>query len=119
MVVLIVAGYFFLYLYADSIEGHTVCFFKNVTGIPCPACGSTRATVQLMHGHVSASFFINPFGILTNLMIIGSVGWMVRDVVRKKETFFPFLKKDWSGFIKIIVIVVVVANWIWNIEKGL
>jgi len=115
----VISGYFFLYYYTESIEGHTVCIFKNLTGIPCPACGSTRSTLQLLHGHFINSILINPFGILTNLLIIGSVFWMIIDIIKNKETFFLFLKKDWDSRVKYLILIIVLINWIWNIKKGL
>jgi len=113
------SGYFFLYHFSDSIEGHTVCLFKNVTGIPCPACGSTRATIQLLHGEFWHSLLINPFGILTNILITVSVFWMIMDIVKNKETFFQFLRQDWNNRIKFFALLIVLINWIWNIEKGI
>ena len=89
IILILVSGYFFLYNFSDSIEGHTVCLFKNTTGIPCPSCGSTRATLHLLHGRLMSSILINPFGILTNLLIIFSIFWMIIDIIKNKETFHP------------------------------
>jgi hypothetical protein len=112
-----IAGYFSLYNFSSLIEGHTVCIFKNVTGFPCPACGSTRATLALLHGKILNSIRINPFGILSNTLIVISVFWMSFDIARGKETFFPFLKRDWNLWIKIIIALIVIVNWVWNIGK--
>ena len=119
IILILISGYFFLYNFSGSIEGHTVCVFKNITGIPCPACGSTRATLQLLQGRLISSILINPFGILTNLLITFSILWMIIDIIKNKETFFPFLKKDWGNRIKYFALLIVLANWIWNIEKGI
>jgi hypothetical protein len=119
IILILISGYFFLYNFSDSIEGHTVCLFKNVTGVPCPACGSTRATIQLLHGEFLNSFLINPFGILTTILIAVSVFWMIIDIVTNKDSFFQFLRKDWDNRIKFFALLIVLVNWIWNIEKGM
>ncbi len=119
VILLLISGYFFLYNFSGVIKGIPICIFKSVTGIPCPACGSTRATLQLFQGNFWTSILINPFGILTNILIIVSVFWMIIDVIKKKETFLPFLHKNWHIRIKTFILLIVLANWFWNIQKGL
>lgn len=46
------------------------CPFLQLTGIPCPTCGGTRAAVLLAHGNVSAALFMNP---LTTLAFLGAL----------------------------------------------
>jgi len=118
IIFILISGYFFLYNFSNLIEGDTFCIFKSITGFPCPACGSTRATLLLLHSQFWNSILINPFGLLTNILVIFSIFWMIIDIIKNKETFLPFLKRDWNINIKIFVLVVVLANWIWNIVKG-
>jgi hypothetical protein len=119
IILILISGYFILYNFSGSLEGHTICVLKRGTGIPCPACGSTRATLQLLQGKLMNSILFNPFGIMTNLLIIISMFWMAIDILKSKETFLPFLKKDWSSKIKYTAAFIISANWIWNIEKGM
>ena len=119
IIIILISGYFFVYNYSNSIGGNTVCIFKNVTGLPCPACGSTRATLLLFHGEFLESILINPFGIITNILILCSIIWLIIDIVKGKETYFPFLKKDWNWKIKTILLIIIMINWIWNIKKGI
>jgi hypothetical protein len=37
-----------------------VCTFRSMTGLPCPACGSTRSLACLAHGQFLASAALNP-----------------------------------------------------------
>lgn len=119
IILILISGYFFLYNFSSSLGGHTVCIFKNVTGVPCPACGSIRATLLLLHGEIWESALVNPFGIVTNILIIVSIIWMIIDILKDKETYIPFFKKKWNKKIIITVFIIIIANWIWNIEKGL
>ncbi len=42
----------------------SVCIFHGLTGLPCPACGLTRSFVWLLHGELSRSLQLNPFGVV-------------------------------------------------------
>ena len=42
--------------------GPSVCLFRNVTGLPCPFCGSTRSVGHILQGEFSAALFSNPLG---------------------------------------------------------
>lgn len=36
------------------------CFFKSLTGLPCPACGLTRAWLAILRGQVARAFAMHP-----------------------------------------------------------
>ncbi len=44
------------------------CIPRRVFGVPCPACGLTRASLRLFHGDFHGSFYLHP------LAIPGAVG---------------------------------------------
>ena len=96
---------------------------KHITSIPCPSCGVTRSIVLLMHGDVIGSIMMNPLGlIVASIMLIAPI-WLLRDVIRNKQALFETYQKTERLFkrpqIYIPSIALVIANWIWNIAKGL
>src|SRR3954469_433030 len=46
------------------------CPFHQMTGLWCPACGLTRGTYQLLHGHLGAALSYNVF---TPLVLAGLI----------------------------------------------
>lgn len=101
----------------------TVCLFKKVTTVPCPSCGTTRSVMQLSHGNFLSAILINPFGIIVGLIMIIAPVWIGYDFIQKKETFYAaYLKTEAilrKRKVAIVLIVLVLANWIWNIKKNL
>ncbi|HJZ41881.1 MAG TPA: DUF2752 domain-containing protein [Bacteroidales bacterium] len=100
-----------------------VCLIKHVTDIPCPSCGSTRAALSLLHGNISESLVINPFGLIIVLLMTVAPPWIFYDLVTRKDTFQKyyisievFIRKP---KIAITFSLLVLINWIWNISKGL
>ena len=102
----------FIYLWSGI--GFT-CFFKTITGIPCPACGTTRFILgDFTHGNplgiIIGSAMLLPIGVIYDLFTGGD--WVFRMYLWvEKKCRQPLLAAILIGF--------VVLNWIWTIAKGL
>jgi hypothetical protein len=99
------------------------CIIKTITNIPCPSCGSTRAVLAFLNGDFFASLYWNPIGIILIIIMLISPFWILYDLIMKKSTLLLFyirteffLRKRW---VVIPAILLVLANWIWNIYKEL
>lgn len=119
-----IAGYVWLAIsWADAYTGHSVCLFKRIYHIPCPACGSTRAVVELLHGNLKESFFLNPNGIILVVLMGAIPVWLLADLCRSGDSFYRFYqwldKLQGKKSILIIFFLIVLLNWLWNIYKGL
>ncbi|MFM7462917.1 MAG: DUF2752 domain-containing protein [Actinomycetota bacterium] len=47
-----------------------LCIFRNLTGLPCPFCGSTRSVGQILQGDLSEALAFNPIGFLVVALIV-------------------------------------------------
>lgn len=89
----------------QSILG-TVCPLKGITGIPCPACGLTHASIYLLTGRFEQSFNSNPTAIL----------WIITICLFIIDRYIHKLKIDIFPYIFIITIVITI---VWYILKYL
>src|SRR5690606_2597037 len=122
-----VAGNIWLYYsmtqhFADS-KLSDVCLIKHFTHIPCPSCGSTRSVISLTKGNIVEALTINPFGLIVASIMFIAPFWIALDIATQRNTLFNFYLKV-EAFLKqrkyaIPLILLVIANWIWNISKGL
>ena len=55
---LIIGGYI---LFMNGLLRISVCPFRGITGLPCPACGMTRAGFLFLEGRFREAFLIHPF----------------------------------------------------------
>jgi hypothetical protein len=118
------AGYAWLFFTAPGVSGGAeLCPIRRVTGIPCPSCGSTRAVRSLMDGDVIQALLINPFGMLIFAVLLLAPAWILYDLLRRKDTLYICYRRMeiqlGKPYIAIPLVLLVVANWIWNIIKGL
>jgi len=123
-----VAGYSWLVFkilngsfYSES--SYSGCLIKTVTGMPCPSCGSTRSVGSLLQGHIIEALYWNPFGIILSILMLIIPIWLTYDLMMRKSSLYNFYKKA-EVFIRqpkvaIPLIILVILNWIWNINKGL
>ena len=42
------------------ITDRSICIFYNVTGVPCPGCGMTRAFIHLFKGDIKGALWFHP-----------------------------------------------------------
>lgn len=119
------AGFIYLFYNIHTLQSQTfrVCIIKNVTGFPCPSCGTTRAVTLILEGKFIESLLLNPFGILVAFVMTIFPFWILIDIILKKESFFRMynkaeatIRKPWLAS---ILILLVLLNWIWNIYKHL
>lgn len=80
----VVLGALFLLL-MTSVTGK-VCPIRLLFGIPCPACGLTRAAVLLLRGNLKDSLAMNPF--LLPFIAEGILFCYERYIREKKATVF-------------------------------
>lgn len=50
----------FIYFSFTITVFHMVCPVSLITGFPCPGCGITRSAIQILCGHFSSAWQINP-----------------------------------------------------------
>ncbi len=123
----LIAGYSWLayILLRETPKHHSmpVCFFKNITGVPCPSCGNTRSVLTLIKGNFTDAVLINPLGLIIAFILLIFPFWLLYDTVYKKDTLYKsylnFEKIVKNKYIATVLIVLLIANWIWNIQKGL
>lgn len=125
---LLTAGYAYLtiaLLFQDGYSGQQVnaCPVKAVTGIPCPSCGSTRSVISILHSNFTDALLLNPLGYIIAVVMLVLPLWLIFDVLLDKATLHKAYKLFeaalWKKPITIILIILIIANWIWNITKGL
>jgi hypothetical protein len=123
-----VSGFTWLYLNmpgnALSFPGEkSVCPVKNLTGLPCPSCGSTRSAVAILNGDFINGLYLNPLGFLVLFFMVMIPLWILFDLLKNKNSLVRFysaaetqLKKK-----KIIIsfFVLIALNWFWNIYKAI
>lgn len=123
--VLIILGYLWIGISMNvGVDSKIiVCPIKAVTGFPCPSCGSTRSVLYLLEGNYWAAINSNPFGILILLILTITPSWLIYDLVNNRDSLWRFYRKVETNVrkrnIAIILIIMVLTNWIWNISKGL
>jgi len=108
---------------AKQVNGPTICLFKNVSSLPCPACGSTRSAILVTQGELQKAALQNPLGFLLVLGLFSLPIWLLYDSLTRRASLFQFsqsinevLKKPQYSYPLIILILI---NWFWNIFKGL
>jgi hypothetical protein len=51
-------------------ENHSLCIFKNLTGIKCPLCGMTRACYLMLTLKIRSAIAFNPLVIMLPLLLM-------------------------------------------------
>ncbi|MFN4249138.1 MAG: DUF2752 domain-containing protein [Flavipsychrobacter sp.] len=122
---LLIGGWIWLLynLYNSHItDGHTLCFIKNVTGYPCPACGTTNSVEAILSGSYQRALSVNPLGYIALLalvllpVIIGIDLMSGKRMVYSMYTNFDKTMKQ-RPILLFIIFLLLLINWIWNLYK--
>ena len=57
------------------------CMFRSLTGFPCLGCGTTRACLAFLQGHVVDAFYYHPLFWLSTIFLMYLTVYIVRMVL--------------------------------------
>mgnify|MGYP001316313777 FL=1 len=62
-----------LFLLLPGISPFSFCGFRMLSGLPCPFCGGTRATLALLRGDLSLAAYLNPLAFAAVLVLLAGI----------------------------------------------
>jgi hypothetical protein len=119
---LILGGLFFMPLAAMMVEGDLIslgrCSVKEILGVPCLTCGSTRATLELVSGQFLSAFLMQPLmiSLYVALGIWGVTSFCVFVAGRSVDLAWTSQESRW---IKISMVTLPIVNWWYLVEMGI
>lgn len=126
VLVLTCLGYFWISVkyYGLMLKDSSICLIRNITGLPCPSCGITRALVLFANGNFTEGLITNPLALIVGIGLFVFPVWIIVDLMLNNSSFLAFYQKSentlkQNKFISIPLIVIVLVNWGWNIYKNL
>ncbi len=88
------------------------CLFRQWLQIPCPACGSTHAGLELANFHFLQAFIINPFMFF---VYVGLFLWFLNSLggaLLEKNLSFILTKRE-NRMAKILFVLAIPLNWFY------
>jgi len=97
------------------------CGFKQRTGLPCPTCGMTTATLAFAQGRILEAFYIQPAcGLLCSLVVIAAVFALIVAVF---GVYFPFIGRFFEQvklrYMILALLAVTAAGWAVTLARAL
>jgi Protein of unknown function (DUF2752) len=86
------------------------CLFRELTGLPCPTCGTTRAALALARLDLSGAIAFNPLATLGALVfVLGGAAAAVASLAGR-----PLREPPLSGpVLRSAAVLALAANWAW------
>lgn len=86
------------------------CLFRELTGLPCPTCGTTRAALALVRLDLAGAIAFNPLATLGALVFL--LGGVAAAAVCVAGRALPAPRLFGSGP-RSAALLAIVANWAW------
>jgi len=96
-----------------------LCPFHEITGLPCPFCGSTRCVRDLLAGHFHAAFLWNPltFVLLFAILLFDLYALAVL-LFRLPRVRFTVMQPDVTRGLRFATLALIAANWFYLVQAG-
>jgi hypothetical protein len=97
------------------------CGFKQRTGLPCPTCGMTTATLAFAQGRIIEAFYIQPAcGFLCCVMVLVAI---LAFIIAVFGIYFRFIERFFIEvklrYMILALIVIIIAGWAVTLARAL
>lgn len=89
------------------------CAFQNLTGLPCPTCGSTRGSLALFDGRILDALAFNPLVMASGIAFL--IGGLLAPIWAWRVGRVPDLDRSLPMWARITIVALVLANWAYLI----
>jgi hypothetical protein len=92
------------------------CPFHALTGLPCLACGTTRAALLLAQGDPAGAFLMNPLATFT--LAAAWLGGFVAPAWLALGLPMPHVPRALPVWARVALITLLAANWCFLVVRG-
>ena len=97
------------------------CGFKQRTGLPCPTCGMTTATLAFAQGRILEAFYIQPAcGLLCCVIVLAAI---MAFIIAVFGVYFRFIERFFKEvkirYMILALIVIIIAGWAVTLARAL
>lgn len=89
------------------------CVFYTITGIYCPACGLTRAFINILHFNLLEACYQNILSIPVFIFLIFSIFMLIKDFVQNRFSYIPSLLSFFEKY-AILILALLIISFIFN-----
>ncbi len=89
----------------------TLCVFRNVTGLACPTCGSSRAALAVVQGRPVEAIVFNPFVTAAGAL---AIAWLAVRVGFGRRIEIDLSPRQFR-LVWVVIAALLGANWVYLI----
>jgi hypothetical protein len=96
--------------------GPSLCMFRNITGLPCPFCGTTRSVGNILLGNFNDALKLNPLGYFTLAFLL--VLFILPATIKSSSLYLA--KKWWTLSQRnhiLLTVSLLAMTWIFNLPR--